>query len=255
MVTPVDTSLNLLSSRPPAQDLGTAAAGASTDAVGAMGSQVGAQTSPALLRGSSLATDAWIATAPATALGAADSAVQAVGDTKDGARGTTSKASADLSSASSSTGMRSKKLSIASEDMLVDAIITFNQTLQRLPALEKQLQEFQSGLSGATDARMVSYLHQMIELTVSAISQATAIVRSGPGAIEDGLAEIKRTRGVTGTIYTRNPDGSFSFGQFSIHVRIPEGLSQVTLSHDGSGTAIKNVYSEDGVQSSEVPLT
>ena len=242
MVTLVDSSLNLLSSRPATQDLGLAANGATAGADGGQAGQIGAATSPAWLRGTSVATDAWISSTHATDT---ESDVKGVGE---------SKPAADLGTATAASSMRSKKLSIASEDMLIDAIITFNQTLQKLPALQQQLQGFQASLGAATDDRMVTYLNQMIASTISAISQANAVVANGPGAIEDGLAEIKRSRGVTGTIYTRNPDGSFSFGQFSIHVQVPNGAKMVSWSHDGSGTAVKNVYGENGTQSTEVKL-
>ncbi|MDQ0504558.1 hypothetical protein [Xanthobacter agilis] len=243
MVTSVDSAMSLLSSRPTGQDLATTASGAATEAVKALDDQIAAKSSPAWLRGSSLATDAWIANTNAT-----DEA-SAVGGV------TEAKASTDLGSATASSVMRSKKLSITNEDMLIDAIITFNQTLNTLPSLEKELQGYQADLHSATDDRMVEYLKQKIASVTNSISRAVSIISIAPGDIQDGFGELQRTRNISGVIYTRGSDGSFAFGQFSIGITIPNGPTVVTLSHDGSGVAIKNIYTDSGTQTQEIPLS
>lgn len=247
MVTSVDASMNLLSSRPATVDLGSAAA-AATETAKTQGDQIAARTSPAWLKGSSLATDAWLANSDAGGAPPTDevAAVEGVGE---------SQSSRSLDSATAAAAPRSRKLSISSEEMLINAIITFNQTLKSVPSLQNELLGYQASLDGATDDRLVESLKSMIASVTAALSQANTVVATVPSDIAEGLAALQQTRNVTGVLYTRGQDGGFAFGQFTISIILPDGTKRVTWSHDGSGVAVKNVYSESGTQSERVPLS
>lgn len=265
MVTSLDTSMSLLSSRQGGQDLTAGAASAVGEAQKALGDQVAARTSPAWLRVSSLATDAWIAH---TGDGGNAGGIRAIGGTARAGSGTGADDPAQRSPAAKaeqsekvresrlSTGIDSlKKLSVISEDMLISAIITFNQTLKTRPDLKRQLEGYQADLVSASDDRTVAYLKQRIASVTDALNAASAVVADSPKTIADALATLQQTRNVTGTVYTEAEDGSLAFGAFSIGAPLPDGSEAVTWSHDGSGVAVRNVYAGAGVESENVPLS
>ncbi|MFG1402376.1 hypothetical protein [Xanthobacter sediminis] len=246
MVTSVDASMSLMSARQAAPDITTAAADAASDALQTLGDQIAARASAAWMRGTSLATNAWIASTSEPSGAEKSSGIPEVGE---------SKSSAGLDSASSSGPTRSRKLAVASEDMLISAMITYNQSLRALPSLQQQLEGYQSQLSSVGDDQMVAYLSRVIAAVTNEIKNAHSVIANTPGAVADGLSELQRTRNVTGTVYTRNSDGSFSFGQFTIVVTLPNGSTGAVWSHDGSGVAIKTVYAEDGTSTQRIELS
>lgn len=272
MVTSVDTSMSLVSSRHAGQDLNTAATGVTSETLRALADQIVASASPAWLRVSSLATDAWIAgtddtekvSAAEKLAGTASGASSArANDTAgaspsaasdDDAKASEAEPSVALDSAVTASMIRSRKLSITSEDMLINAVITFNQTLQALPDLQRQLQGYQADMSSASDDRMLEYLKQRITALTSSIALANTILATFPAAIDDGLEEIKRVRNITGTVYTRAQDGTYTFGQFSIGITLPNGARAVTWSHDGSGVAVQNIQTDVETVSQHVKI-
>ncbi|WP_454916888.1 hypothetical protein [Xanthobacter sediminis] len=251
--------MSLLSSRHGGQDLNTAAAGAVSEAQRALGDQIVAGSSPAWLRVSSLATDAWIAgdsgnVAGVKAIGGIANAGSGPGADQPAQRRPS--ASEKVSESKSAAHLdNAKKLSIISEDMLISALITFNQTLKARPDLKRQLEGYQADLISTSDDRMVAYLKQRIASVTDAISAAGALLADSPKAIEDGLASLQQTRNVTGTVYTRAEDGTFAFGPFSIGTTLPDGSNAVTWSHDGSGVAVRNIYTDAGIETRDVNLS
>lgn len=231
MVTSVDTSLSVQAQAQPARDVVSTDATETFSAIQELTDQLKLNSSPAWLRGSSLATNAWIANSRATEDATSSQAVTAVVPAgtpapaaigPDPATGTAEPSEASVAPAAASSATRTKQYAFANNDMMIDAVIRYNETLKSVPELKKQLETFQAELQSTADDRIADYLNRAIASYTNAINQANALLSTASEQVDSGAVQID-TRNVTGTIYTRNADGTFSFCKFTIGIRFSEG--------------------------------
>ncbi len=199
MVASVGPSYNVLSLFQK-QDGAAAADTTAVDAIIDQIQQMKTDASAARLQGASAATQAWIESSEAGTASAT--------------------ATADPASASAETTASGRQFQyVWGIDTLMGSVETYNNALKSAPASQEKIKEITEELKNTTDLDRIKSLETRLNIYNVALNRASEILSVYPAQMESTLAKINVGYDVSGQIYKKNEDGSYSYGVFQVKTK------------------------------------